>query len=344
MGVLMYKVQSSLPDLQRCVGDIARRLDERPPGQFSGTSKPNPSAHLKEITTRSGRLLGPMVSRNRVEVEDEEAVDEKIEMEVPSKIHGNTPVFEPQVESSIKKKAVEVHPSHVIDHSHVPYPARLKHQKYTKEKDLLGEVSSIPLKGECSAVVLNRVPKGLSDPGAFTIPCLFGSDMTSQPLADLRASINLMQYSLYEMFELGNLAPTRMSLSLVDRSLKYLRVIIENLLVKFDKFVLPVDFVVLDMEVDERVPIIFGHPFLCTAKALIDVYNRRITLWVGDENVTYDVPRSMKHPGDQDDFSDPCHSVYFLNSFIPGFDTRLDFICRSDLVGVGAGEEMEKEI
>ncbi|XP_076907636.1 uncharacterized protein LOC143564160 [Bidens hawaiensis] len=202
-----------------------------------------------------------------------------------------------------------------------------------KRKDRLGEVSSIPLMGDCSSVVLNRVPKKLSDPGVFMILCLFSSDAMSHALADLGASINFMPYSLYQKLELGELTPTRMSLSLANRSVKYLQGIIENLLVKVDKFVFPVDFVVLDMEADKKVPIILGHPFLRTAKALIDVYDGKITLRVGDENVTYNIARSMKHPGDQDNFSGPCHSVYFINSFIAGIDSCFDYICGADLVG-----------
>ncbi|XP_076945045.1 uncharacterized protein LOC143615946 [Bidens hawaiensis] len=202
-----------------------------------------------------------------------------------------------------------------------------------KRKDRLGEVSSIPLMGDCLAIVLNSVPEKLSDPGVFMILCLFGSDAMSHTLADLGASINLMSYSLYEKLELGKLTPMRMSLSLADRSVKYPPGIIENFLVKVDRFVIPVDFVVLDMEADEKVPIILGRPFLRTTKAHIDVYDGNITLWVGDENVTYDVARSMKHPGDQDDFSGPCQSVYFINSFIAGIDSCFDYICGADLVG-----------
>ncbi|XP_076902631.1 uncharacterized protein LOC143557442 [Bidens hawaiensis] len=325
---LLIKNQQSAPlDMQRSISDIVRRLDERPLGQFSGSTQENPVAQLKAITIRSGRILGPEVRRNEVEFEDEEVMDEEIEMEVPRKVQ-NTAL----VALLVEKKPVEIRPSPVIDHSCVPYPARLKHQKYTREyghfldmfrqlkinlpfiealqapthaevrkvferpvkrKDRLGEVSSIPLIGDCSAVVLNRVPEKLSDLGVFMIPCLFGSDAMSHALADLGASINLMSYSLYEKLELGELTTTRMSLSLADRSVKYPPGIIKNLLVKVDKFVFPVDFVVLDMEADEKVPIILGHPFLRTAKALIDVYDGKITLRVGDENVTYDVTRSM---------------------------------------------------
>ncbi|XP_076907797.1 uncharacterized protein LOC143564389 [Bidens hawaiensis] len=187
-----------------------------------------------------------------------------------------------------------------------------------KRKDRLGEVSSIPLMGECSAVVLNRVPEKLSNPGVFTIPVLFGSDAMSHALADLGASINFMSYSLYEKLELGELTPIRMSLSLADHSVKYPRGIIENFLVKVDKFLFLVDFMVLDMEADEKLPIILIRPFLRTAKALIDVYDGKITLWVGDENITYDVARSMKDLSDQDDFS--------------GMDKCFDYICGTDLV------------
>ncbi|XP_076890676.1 uncharacterized protein LOC143541853 [Bidens hawaiensis] len=181
----------------------------------AGSTQQNLVAQIKAITTRSGRVLGPEVRRNKVEMEDEEVVDEEIKMEVPGKVQNTAPVAPPVV-----KKPVEVRPSPLIDHSslqHMPkYTKFLKH--LLKRKDRLGEVSSIPLMGDCSAVVLNRVPEKLSDPGVFTIQVLFGSDAMSHALADLGASINLMSYSLYEKLELGELTPTRMSLSLADRS------------------------------------------------------------------------------------------------------------------------------
>ncbi|XP_076907024.1 uncharacterized protein LOC143563345 [Bidens hawaiensis] len=142
------------------------------------------------------------------------------------------------------------------------------------------DLLTILLNGECSAVVLNKVLEKLPDPDVFTVPCLFGRDTSSQVLADLGASINLILYSLYERLGLEEITPTPMSLSLADRSVKYPRGIIENLLVKVDNLVFPIDFVVLDMEADERVPIILGRPFLRTARALADVFEGKITLLV----------------------------------------------------------------
>ncbi|XP_022007224.1 uncharacterized protein LOC110906392 [Helianthus annuus] len=335
-------------DLQRQVGDIARQLQERPAGQFSRNTKPNPSGTLKAISTRSGRILGEVVRPESIEVEKEEPVDEEIEMEAPGKVQprlipASSPhTGGPQVENSVEKRPTQIVPSPTVDLSHAPYPSRLKNQTYSKEygkfleifkklrvnlpfieahqsmpkyvkflkdllksKDRLGEVSNIPLSGGCSAVVLNKVPEKLTDPGLSTIPCLFGSDTECRALADLGASINLMPYSMYERLGLGELSPTRMSLSLADRSVKYPRGIIENLLVKVDKFIFPVDFVILDMEADEKVPIILGRPFLCTAKAIIDVFNGKITLQVGEERVTFKIACSMEHPNGSEDLSSP---------------------------------------
>jgi len=81
-----------------------------------------------------------------------------------------------------------------------------------------------------------------------------------------------MPYSLYEKLGLGELTPTRISLPLVGRSVIYPRGIVETLLVKVDKFVFPVDFVVVDMKADEKVTITLVRPFLCTSRAMIDVF------------------------------------------------------------------------
>ncbi|GKC10097.1 DNA-directed DNA polymerase [Tanacetum coccineum] len=61
-----------------------------------------------------------------------------------------------------------------------------------------------------------------------------------------------------------------MSLELADRSIQYPRGIIEDVLIKVDKFILPIDFAILDMPEDSRVPIILGRPFLATTRAMID--------------------------------------------------------------------------
>ncbi|GJR06224.1 reverse transcriptase domain-containing protein [Tanacetum coccineum] len=70
------------------------------------------------------------------------------------------------------------------------------------------------------------------------------------------------------------------------------------------------DFVILDMPEDSRVPIILGRPFLATARAMIDVFNKKITLRVGDDEVIFDMDQSIKRPLAEDD---ECYGVDDLN-------------------------------
>ncbi|GJR49606.1 reverse transcriptase domain-containing protein [Tanacetum coccineum] len=140
-----------------------------------------------------------------------------------------------------------------------------------------------PLNENCSAVILNKLPKKLGDPGRFLIPCEFSGINTCNALADLGASINLMPYSVWKNLSLLELTPTCMTLELADRSISEPIGIAEDVYVTVGKFQFPADFVVVDFEPDPRVPLILGRSFLKTSRALIDVYEGEITLRVGRE-------------------------------------------------------------
>ncbi|GJZ88683.1 reverse transcriptase domain-containing protein [Tanacetum coccineum] len=104
----------------------------------------------------------------------------------------------------------------------------------------------------CLAVLLNKLPLKEKDPRSFTIPCDIGQLHINNALADLGASLSLMPYTMYEKLDLGEPKATIMSLELADRSIQYPRQIVENVLIKVDKFVLPIDSVILDMPKDSR--------------------------------------------------------------------------------------------
>nr|GEZ45489.1 reverse transcriptase domain-containing protein [Tanacetum cinerariifolium] len=92
-------------------------------------------------------------------------------------------------------------------------------------------------------------------------------------LADLGASVNLMPLSVWKKLSLLELTPTRMTLELANRSVAYPVGVAEDVFVKVRKFYFLADFVVADYDVDPRVPLILGRPFLRTAQALIDVHD-----------------------------------------------------------------------
>ena len=78
---------------------------------------------------------------------------------------------------------------------------------------------------------------------------------------------------------------TTISLPMADRSTSSPKGIIEDVLIKVGKFIFSMDFVVLDMDENEKVPLILKRPFLATSRALIDVESRELTLRVGDDKV-----------------------------------------------------------
>ncbi|GJX29328.1 putative ribonuclease H-like domain-containing protein [Tanacetum coccineum] len=70
----------------------------------------------------------------------------------------------------------------------------------------------------------------------------------------------------------------------------------EDIFVKVENFHFPTDFVVVDFEADPRVPLILGRSFLRTSCALIDVYEGKLVLRDGNEQITFHVNGTSKHP------------------------------------------------
>ncbi|XP_022889504.1 uncharacterized protein LOC111405046 [Olea europaea var. sylvestris] len=188
--------------------------------------------------------------------------------------------------------------------------------KFMKEvmskKRKLEEYETVKLTEECSAILQKKLPQKRKDPGSFTIPCTIGSSSFEKALCDLGASINLMPLSVFKKLGLGEVKPTTVTLQLADRSLTYPRGIIEDVLVKVDKFIFPTDFVVLDMEEDQEIPLILGRPFLATGRALIDVQGGQLTLRVNEEEVRFNIYQAMKYSDD----NDTCHRIDFIDSAV----------------------------
>ena len=124
------------------------------------------------------------------------------------------------------------------------------------------------------------------DPGSPTILVNIGGTCIDKALLDLGASVNLLPYSTYKQLGLGELKSTNITLSLVDRSVKIPKGIVEDVLVKVNKFYCHVDFVVLDTEKMaesiNQVPIILGRPFLATSNAIINCRNGVMQLTLGN--------------------------------------------------------------
>ena len=181
-------------------------------------------------------------------------------------------------------------------------------------KKKLDSVGTISLLENCSAISQRKLPEKLRDPSSFTIPCVIGEHTFKKTLCDLGGSINLISLSVVNKLNLGEPTSTTLSLQIVDRFLACPQGRIEDLLVKVEKFIFLVDFVILDMEEDKEAPLILSRPILVTRQALIDVKNGELTLRVSDDQVKFNLYQSLKF------VSDDKATCMRIDSLIPSRD------------------------
>ncbi|CAJ2669753.1 unnamed protein product [Trifolium pratense] len=274
---------------------------------------------------------------NNVEGEVEKECEQLVEpeVEIEELVENEKESDEKKVE---KKKGKDVEEKENSIHTKLPYPRKKKakandHQQFKKfmkmlhdlqinipfaevleqmpvyakfMKDLLTKKrkplddDTVDMTEECSAIIQKKLPQKKKDPGSFTIPCSIGNISVGRALCDLGASINLMPLSMMKKIPGAVAKPTKMQLSLADRSIVHPYGILHDVLVRVAEFVFPADFVILDMEDDAEVePLLLGRPFLATGRALIDVEMGELMLRTHGEQVMFNVFKAMKHHDDE---------------------------------------------
>ncbi|XP_070055061.1 uncharacterized protein LOC107795212 [Nicotiana tabacum] len=178
-------------------------------------------------------------------------------------------------------------------HVNIPFMEVLSqmpsYAKFLKEvlskKQKVEETSVVKLTEHCSAILQNKLPKKCENPRNFTIPCSLGSTKFKNYLCDSIASINLMPLSIFRKLEgdNGEIRSILVSLQLTDHTTIIPEGLMEDVLVGVDKFVFPVDFIVVNMEENWDIPQILGRPFLATGRAILDIQERQLMLRVREE-------------------------------------------------------------
>nr|GEY61702.1 reverse transcriptase domain-containing protein [Tanacetum cinerariifolium] len=259
---------------------------------------PNPKGEAKAITTRSGMSYKePPIPP--LGVEEQEPTEVTKDTELPNTEDIQPPSVQVQEDEPIEKPFVVIpkakanlpYPSRLTKekirkkddilaakfmeifrdlHFELSFADALVHmpkfapmfKKLLNNKNMLIELTKMPLNENCSAVVLKKLPEKLGDPRRFLTPCDFSEFDNCLTLADLGASINLMPLSIWKNLKLPTLNDTKMVLELADRTISKPTGVAENVFVKVGKFYFPADFVVLDLIADRRIPLILGRPFL----------------------------------------------------------------------------------
>ncbi|GJY37621.1 reverse transcriptase domain-containing protein [Tanacetum coccineum] len=215
-------------------------------GTLPSQTVTNPRQQINAITTRSGKTLeepsiplvpSPDVSKPQKEPEQNpETSTEKVQnpnlentAHVPSP--GEEDLIFMELPKPKAKKTVNLDPNPNSYPSKLPYPERMKLtnvELFARTKEL-EEIAITTVNAECSAIIMNKVPEKLEDPGKFLIPCALQELDRTSALADSGASINLLPHSIYKKLGLEALTPTRMTLELANRSISHPLAIAEDL-------------------------------------------------------------------------------------------------------------------
>ncbi|GJW67070.1 reverse transcriptase domain-containing protein [Tanacetum coccineum] len=260
-------------------------------GSLPSNTVTNPKEDLKGITTRSGIAYqgptiptsSPRVVERRTKVTKDtifptkNRITEDVQPPVVP-VENQKPVSEPDV-ALVSAPMPNLKPS-------IPYPSRKNDEKRRGNAD--------EQKEKFYEIFKDMIPEKLEDPRKFLIPCALQELDRTNALADSGASINLLPHSIYKQLGLGALKHTRMTLELANRSITHPMGIAEDVVVRVDGFTFLADFVVVNFEPDPRVPIILGRPFLRTVKALIDLYEEKLTLRVGSDELVFYAEKSKK--------------------------------------------------
>ena len=317
---LESNLKQQMDNLQYSITNINKLLEGQERGRFPSQTLPNPKGihevgsgmdEVKSIITlRSGKEVDqPLPKPVEESRQGEEMQPEHILLEEDTMKYHVSPPF-PQALRGRKKATQQAGILEVLRQVKVNIPLLdlinqvPAYAKFLKDlctiKKGLGIEKKAFLTEHFSALIQSKYPVKYKDPGSPTIPVNIGGNCINKALLDLGASVNLMPYSVYMQLGLGELKPTSITLSLADRSVKIPKGIVEDVLVKINKFYYPVDFVVLDTEPSSNepnhVPIILGRPFLATANAIINCRNGIMQLTFGDMTLELNIFHLNNNP------------------------------------------------
>ncbi|XP_065618979.1 uncharacterized protein LOC136063037 [Quercus suber] len=211
---------------------------ERTAGTLPSNTVTNPKEHVKAISLRSGRTYEePKVTNAKQDevMDNEDSKMKEAESEM-KEVEQAEKTKENERASKFKKSREQLHINIPLIEALEQMPKYAKFLKDIISKKRKLEYEIVMLTEESSAILQKKLPPKLKDPGSFTIPCTIGKSYFDRALCDVGASINLMPLSVFRKLGLGE-----------------------------------ADFIVLDMDEDEEIPLILGRPFLATERTLIDV-------------------------------------------------------------------------
>ncbi|XP_024014730.1 uncharacterized protein LOC112088564 [Eutrema salsugineum] len=298
---------------------------KRQEGFLTGKTDINPRHYCSAISLRSGKKLTQVLKKgvSEDEIVEFDESEENFETAEPVSSDTTTSVARHQLQSKADIAQSSKSAEEKVYKPKVPYPrsprkskqeiddARCKTlmEKLVIEIPLVDAVKIAPtlrhyvkrmvtnnlsheegvmmISEQVSAVIQNKIPEKLSDPGSFVLDCSIFSERFKRSLCDLGSSVNLMPYYVAVSLGMTDFKPTNISLILADRSKRIPKGVLEDVPIKVGDCIIPTDFVVLEYEEEPKDPLILGRSFLATAGAVIDVKHGNLDLHLGDTIMSF---------------------------------------------------------
>jgi hypothetical protein len=356
MGEISQIVNShsqSIATLETQVGQMANTLNKREEGKLPSQLVVNPKGlymvneetshqHVQSITTlRSGKLVHNQVREKK---DKHTEVLETLQKDEGKQVINDTST-DPSSETPYVPKAPFPEwlkaPSHfgkqgekiqammevfkqvkisiplLDDIQQVPAYAKFLKDLCTQRRKSRNHIpKKVLLTKHVSSLIQHNTPAKFKDPGAPTISCIIKQIEIDKALLDLGAEVNLLPYLVYQQLGLGELKPTTVILQLANRSIKKPRRIIEDVIIKVDKFFFPMDFIVLDTKLaphpERLILIILGRPFLATANACINCQTGVMEISFGNTKVRLNIFNAFQHAPDQNE----CFFVDYIEEYV----------------------------
>ncbi|XP_070679213.1 uncharacterized protein [Malus domestica] len=327
------KTDKAIENLERQMSQLASLMGQQhQPGRLPSQTVVNPNAEqMNVVTLRSGKEVfeqdeaSTETEKSPKNTELNKKDSDKVSKEVQNLFNSCVPIPFPRRFMKSKKEQTDKEILDTFRKVQVNLPLLdaikqvPKYAKFLKElctnKRRFNDQETVALSEEVSAVLQRKLPPKLKDAGSFTIPCVIGGKEFGRALCDLGASINLMPYSVYESLNLGDLKETKVVIQLADRSNRYPKGLLEDVLVQVNELIFPADFFVLEMEHDlmpTALPLILGRPFLRTTQTKIDVYDGTLTMEIEGESVKFRIFNAMRYPSELES----CLSIDVFDYFV----------------------------
>ncbi|KAJ9175141.1 hypothetical protein P3X46_013722 [Hevea brasiliensis] len=267
------ETKNSIQNIERQIGQLASsmsKLEAQGSRKLPSQTVMNPRENASAILLQSGKEVDNQTPHESTKKKKQR--ERKEILETFKKVEVNIPLL-----NAIKQVS--------------KYAKFLKELCTTKHK--LRNNEKISVGENVSALIQQKLPPKCKDPGSFSIPCRISDSKFKCAMADLGAYINVI-----------------VIIQLADRSNAYPLGEVEDVLVQVGELIFPADFYILDME--DNVPtsksalILFGRPFLKTAKTKIDVDDGTLTMEFDGETVKFNIFDAMKYPADD-------HSVFSID-------------------------------